>query len=90
MNFVMTYQISASDWHAAVRRFLETQAPPPAGVEMLGRWHSAAGRHGFILLKSDDQSAVYRWAAEWGDLCDLAVTPVLNDEEAAAVLSSMK
>jgi hypothetical protein len=55
-----------------------------------GRWHAAAGRHGFLLLEGDDANAVYRFAAEWSDVCDLAVTPVLTDEQAAAVLKSLR
>ena len=54
---------------------------------MVDRWHAAAGRHGFILLETDDPTAIYQFAAEWSDVCDLAVTPVLDDDEAAAVLA---
>jgi len=56
----------------------------------VGRWHAASGRHGFLLLEGDDANAVYRFAAEWSDVCDLAVTPVLTDEQAAAVLKSLR
>ena len=56
----------------------------------MGRWHAASGRHGFLLLEGDDANAVYRFAAEWSDVCDLAVTPVLTDEQAAAVLKSLR
>jgi hypothetical protein len=89
MKFVMTYKISDEAWDKAVSRFLETQAPAPKGVNMLGRWHAAAGRHGFILLESEDVTAIYRFAAEWHDVCDLSVTPVVEDEEAGTVLAGM-
>jgi hypothetical protein len=90
MKFVMTYQLKTDGWDKAVSRFLETQAPAPPGVKLVGRWHAAAGRHGFLLLEGNDVSAIYRFAAEWHDVCDLSVTPVLEDAEAGAVLASMR
>ncbi len=90
MRFMMTYQIRDECWDKAVSRFLETGAPAPAGVTLAGRWHAAAGRNGFLLLEGNDANAIYRFAAEWHDVCDLAVTPVVNDEEAAAVLKSVR
>ena len=90
MKFVMTYNIHIESWDKAVSRFLETQAPAPAGVKLLGRWHAAAGRNGFLLLESEDVAAIYRFAAEWHDACDLSVTPVIEDEGAGAVLASMR
>jgi len=90
MKFMMTYEIGAEGWEAAVKRFLATGGPAPAGVKMLGRWHSAGGRYGFLLLESSDPSAIYRFSAEWNDVCQLRVTPVVEDEEAAKVLGSLK
>jgi hypothetical protein len=90
MKFMITYQIHTTGWDKAVSRFLETQAPAPAGVKMLGRWHAAAGRNGYILVEGDDVSAIYRFAGEWHDLCDMAVTPVIEDAGAGAVLASLK
>ena len=90
MKFMMTYDIHNESWHAAVSRFLETGGLPQEGLKLVGRWHSAAGRNGFLLLEGDDVSAIYRYAAEWHDFCDLVVTPVLEDEAAAAVLSSAR
>jgi hypothetical protein len=50
LRFVMTHQIRNKHWDKAVSRFLETGAPASAGVILAGRWHSAAGRNGFLLL----------------------------------------
>ena len=57
---------------------------------MLGRWHAAGGRHGYVLLESEDQTAIYRWTAEWNHVCGFDITPVVEDEEASAVLQSLR
>ena len=89
MKFIMTYQMTPENRTEAVARFLEGGGLPPDGATMVGRWHAAAGLHGFILLESSDANAIYRWAAEWHDLLDFDIVPVVDDAEAAAVLQSL-
>lgn len=40
------------------RRFLETDAPPPAGVLMIGRWHGAEGNNGLFIAETEDVGAL--------------------------------
>jgi hypothetical protein len=90
MKFMMTYQIGAEQYTKAVSRFLETKAAPPAGVEMKGRWHASAGRHGFILLEAEAEGPIYKWGAQWHDVCDFQIVPVVEDEEAGQILASLR
>lgn len=89
MRFMMTYAIPSDAWEAAVERFLETGGVAVDGMTIVDRWHSVAGRNGFILIETDDPTAIYQFAAEWSDVLDHSITPVLDDDEAAAVLSAM-
>jgi hypothetical protein len=50
----------------AVARFLSGEAPPPAGVTILGRWHKADFSGGFTLIECNDAVAAYTDAAQWG------------------------
>ncbi|HJO04448.1 MAG TPA: DUF3303 family protein [Acidobacteriota bacterium] len=88
MRFMMTYAVPSDAWETAVERFLDSGGLPPEGVTMVDRWHAAAGRHGFILLETDDPTAIYQFAVEWSDVVDHTITPVLDDDEVAAVLSA--
>jgi hypothetical protein len=90
MRFMMTYKIKSENWGKAISRFLETGAPAPTGTKLVNRWHAAAGGHGFMLLEGTDINPIYQFAAEWGDLCDISITPVLEDKEAASVLTNMR
>lgn len=90
MQFMMTYQINTADWNDAVERFLEGGGQTPEGLTLVKRWHAVAGRYGFLLLEGDDPALMYRFAGEWHDLCDIEVTPVVDDETAAAVLQSLQ
>ena len=86
MLFHGSYVYSTDDRDAVHQRFKETGAPPPPGVEMLGRWHNVAGNGGFFLAETDDPVALARWLQEWTDLIDFEVVAVVTDEQINEVI----
>lgn len=84
MKFMVTWSMNPDHRKDTNARFLETGGGPPAGVEMLGRWHAAAG--GFVLAETGDVKPLYEWTGRWADLLDFTVTPVMDDAEAAEVI----
>lgn len=87
MKFITTWSVRPAQQREATARFLQTGGGPPAGVTMLGRWH-AAGK-GWVLAETDNAKALYEWLAQWGDLLEFSVTPVVEDAEAAEVLKKV-
>lgn len=81
MLFHAQYDYSPDDRDRVHQRFKETGGLPPAGVTMLGRWHSVEGNRGFLIAESEDASAVTSWLHGWTDLLSFEVTPVLTDEQ---------
>lgn len=86
MLFHIIYEFSPENRNSAQERFKETGAPPPEGVVMKGRWHSAAGHVGFLVAESSDSVAIAKWMQSWTDLLSFEITPVLTDEEVAVVI----
>ena len=72
----------------AFKKFLSTGAPFP-GVKMHGRYHAPGSVNGWIILETDDVSAVYKHAAEWAEFLEWNTTPVLNDEDAGAAAATL-
>lgn len=60
---------------------------PPAGVDMIGRWHGMSGG-GFAVVETSDAKALYDWIAEWSEFLPLQTTPVVEDADAGAVLGA--
>jgi hypothetical protein len=87
MKFMLTWSIPPASYRAAVERFLSTGAPLPAGVKSLGRWHGVA-RNGFHLVETDNPGALLQHAAEWKDVLELTVEPVVDDKAAGAAVSA--
>lgn len=86
MLFHIRYKFTTQFRDQAQKRFKETGALPPEGVKMLGRWHSVAGRKGFMIAESSDAFAIGKWVQGWTDLLSFEITPVLTDEEAAKLI----
>jgi|AP12_2_1047962.scaffolds.fasta_scaffold16904_2 hypothetical protein len=87
MKFMVTWKIPPTFYKEAVARFLKTGAPLPPGLKNLGRWHTTTAS-GFLLVEGTED-AVLEHMAEWADLLELKVAPVLGDAETGAVLSRM-
>lgn len=88
MKYILIWTLSPGSYDATVARFLETGAPPPTGVRLLGRWHGMSGQ-GVAILESDDPKALYELRAQWSDLLELSITPCLEDADAGAVLAGL-
>ena len=71
----------------AVGRFLAGQANPPAGVTLLGRWHSVDLSTGFSLYEFTDPAGLYEAAAVWADILDLRNYIVVEDSTAGPLLA---
>ncbi len=86
MRFLVSWEMSPDCRDAANERFVATGALPPAGVTMESRWHCAEGLRGGMLCETDDAAALAAWTNQWTDLLIFEMTPVISDEQLAAVL----
>ena len=84
MKFMITWKASPANYKIAVKRFLKTGAPAPKGLKTVGRWHSTGSTRGFHLVEGSD-AALAEINAEWADLLELEVLPVVEDDVAGAV-----
>jgi hypothetical protein len=61
---------------------------PPEGVRLLGRWTKADLSGGFDTLETEDSKKLIEFAYMWGDLMDLSVFSVLEDNELSEALQN--
>jgi hypothetical protein len=88
MKFMITWKISPAAYKMALERFLETGAPAPEGLKTLGRWHTAGSSKGFHLVEGSD-AALAEINAQWADLLELEVTPVIEDDVAGQIATTL-
>jgi len=87
MKFMLTFTLKPETRDTAIGRFLKTGGQPPKGATLRGRWTRADLGGGYVLLESDDPSAVTAFALAWSDLVDLAAVPVVEDAELTQVFT---
>ena len=92
MKFMLTFDWSPDTEARAegIERFQDTGGLPPEGVKFLGRWTRADFSGGFDLLETDDAKKLLEFAYMWGDLMDLKIFPVLDDQELSTALESAR
>jgi hypothetical protein len=88
MLFIVSWSISSANRNSAIGRFLKTGGAPPAGVNMLGRWHAVGGASGFGVAEASDPAAIQKWVLEWSDLMTMEVQAALTDEQIAPLLAA--
>jgi hypothetical protein len=89
MKFMITWKTRPELLRSAVRRFMQGGGPVPPGVTNLGRWHKADMSGGFHLVEAAQIGPILQHVAEWSDLLECEVVPVLEDAESAAVYASL-
>ena len=89
MKYIVTFELTTAGYKERVKRFLETGAPPPDGVTLLGRWYTLGHNKCFMLTETADPSAIFRCVSQWADLINFEVHAVLEDAQIAKVLKSL-
>jgi hypothetical protein len=87
MKTMLVWSLKPGTLREAASRFLAGQATPPAGITLLGRWHSVDLNIGFSLYEGSDAAAMYAGSAPWADVLDLKTHIVLEDAEAGPILA---
>jgi Protein of unknown function (DUF3303) len=85
MKFMGEWSLHPGTREHAIRRFLETGAPSPAGVKLLGRWHKADLTGGYTLVEAESAKDMADFSAQWSDVVTLSIHPVIEDGDAAEV-----
>ena len=76
-------------YKAAVEEFLRAGGPVPAGAKTLGRWHVPGSVLGWHLVDANDLTAVAEHVANWAELLECEVYPVIEDAEAGAAAKNV-
>ena len=89
MKFMVQWSIDQENWLPIMKKWSgmtpEERASAGEGVKIIGRWHDTAARGGVAIFEADDMMALQRYLGQWNPALDLDCTPVLDDEESAAL-----
>ena len=89
MKIMITWKTVPGKYKTAVEEFLRKGGPVPSGSKTVGRWHVPGSVQGWHLVESNDLTAVAQHVAEWGDVLEMQVAPVIEDAEAASAATKV-
>ena len=87
MLFMVVETFRNQDAKSVYRRFRDKGRMMPDGLTFVGSWVSADLGRCFQVMATDDITLLQRWVAEWSDLTDFEIVPVVSGKETAEALS---
>jgi hypothetical protein len=69
------------------RRFRDRGRMAPAGLTYVSSWVDSKLERCYQLMETDDRGLLDQWIANWKDLVDFEVYPVMTSAEAADKIS---
>ena len=70
------------------RRFRERGRLAPEGLTYIDSWVDVTLERCYQLMETDDRALLEQWIANWRDLVDFDVHPVITSADAAARVAS--
>ena len=72
------------------RRFHERGRLAPEGLQYVSSWVDEKLEICFQLMETSDVSYIHEWIANWSDIVEFEVYPVISSEEAANRVARMQ
>jgi hypothetical protein len=81
MQFMVIERFRDRDAKAVYRRFRDQGRMAPEGLKYVGSWIEVNFDRCFQIMECDDARLLQEWIADWGDLVEFEVVPVVSSEQ---------
>ena len=88
MKIMIVWRTVPGKYRTALEAFLRSGGPVPPEAKTIGRWHAPGSIIGWRLVEGE-LTAVAQHVAEWADLLETEVYPVMEDAEAATAANKV-
>lgn len=88
MHYLVIENFKNQDPVPVYRRFRERGRLAPEGLQYISSWVDEKLARCFQLMETDDRQLLDEWIANWSDLVEFEVYPVISSQEAAEKVSS--
>ena len=87
MLYMIIERFRGGDAVPVYRRFRDEGRRAPDGLDYLGSWVAADLSGCYQLMRCDERQLVDRWIAEWADLVEFEIVPVVTSVEAVQAIA---
>ena len=88
MLFMVVEKFRNQDAKTIYRRLRDKGRSMPDGLKFVSSFVTADVARCFQLMECDDVTLLQRWVAEWSDLMECEILPVVAGKDTAAALAS--
>jgi len=88
MQFMVIERFRNQDARAVYRRLQERGRLMPDGLAFVSSWVEADLGRCFQVIECNDATLLQRWVAEWVDLIEFEIVPVVPGKVAAEIFAS--
>ena len=81
MQFMVIERFRDRDAKAVYRRFRDHGRMAPDGLKYVGSWIETNFDRCFQIMECDDARLLQEWIANWSDLVEFEVVPVVSSEQ---------
>jgi len=82
MLYMVVEHFKGQDALPVYRRFRERGRLAPEGLIYISSWVDERFQRCFQLMETDDRNLLDQWIANWSDIVDFEVFPVMTSQEA--------
>ncbi len=87
MLYVVIETFRGGDPVPVYRRFRDSGRLMPGGIDYRGSWVTEDLQRCFQIMECEERGLLDEWIANWSDLVDFEVVPVVTSAEAAAAVA---
>ena len=87
MLFMVIERYRNQDAKAVYRRFRDKGRQMPDGLGFVGSWVTADLDRCFQLMECERVELLQQWVAQWSDLVEFEIVPVVAGKDTAAMLA---
>ena len=87
MLFMIVEHFRAGEYLPVYRRFRDRGRLAPDGLRYVSSWVTEDFRHCYQVMECDDRALLDAWIANWEDLVDFEIVPVVTSAEAVAAIT---
>jgi hypothetical protein len=87
MLYMIVEHFRGGDPLPVYRRFRDRGRLAPDGLRYLGSWVTDDFRRCFQIMECDDPKLIAEWTAQWEDLVEFDIVPVVTSVDAATMLA---
>ncbi len=80
--YMVVEHFKSKDAVPVYRRFRDHGRMAPEGLVFVSSWVDRAFERCYQLMETNDPTLLDQWAAQWSDLVDFEIYPVMTSEQA--------